>query len=174
MKASRRKFTPTGIALVGVIVLGLGAAGWTHFRTAHAGGHDHHDHASAALSLNDGKRWQTDEALRTGLQRIRDAAAPALAAYAQGQLAAPAAKALAASFQDSVGYLMANCKLVPKADATLHVLLNDLMTGAGLLGQNPSSAEGVALIRKALQQYPEYFEHPGWRPLGDAAHSHGG
>src|SRR5688572_24079265 len=60
------------------------------FRTQHhdASDHDHapaHAHAHAhgeagVLTLNEGRRWETDAPLRLGMQRIQDAAQPVLAA----------------------------------------------------------------------------------------------
>lgn len=153
-----------------VVLAGLAVGFWSHFQHAHSAAHDHshggHDaHPVAALSLDDGKRWETDQALRTGMERIRAAAAPVLAAHAGGQVSPEQAKAMADAIQESVIHMVANCKLTPKADATLHVFITDLMSGAGLLAANPSSREAVALISEALRRYPEYFDHPGWVPV---------
>ncbi|MDO8543323.1 MAG: hypothetical protein Q7S40_23035 [Opitutaceae bacterium] len=60
------------------------------------------------------------------------------------------------------------CKLAPKADATLHALIVELLQGAALLTENPNSQEAFAAITKVLRQYPEYFDDPGWTPLPGA------
>ena len=126
--------------------------------------HEHDAHATGGLTLNDGARWSTDEPLRTGMQRIREAASPALAAE-PGALSRKDAAALATAIRDQVSYLVANCHLEPRADGVLHVLIAELLGGAGELERDPSSADGLPRISHALQQYPEYFDHPGWTPV---------
>jgi hypothetical protein len=151
-------------ALVALVLAVLAAAGWFHFHGAHAT-HHHDAHGTSALSLNEGRRWETDLPLRTGMQRIRDAVEPVLQARATGPITRDAAKTLAASIQENVNYLIENCKLAPQADATLHVLITELLTAAALLAENPGSLDAVSQLRDALKKYPEYFDHPGWKPL---------
>jgi len=76
------------------------------------------------------------------------------------------ARAIAAGVHEQLAYLVANCKLDPAADAVLHALLADLVKGAD--GLTVDGEAGMALIRHALDQYPRYFDHPGW-PGGAAA-----
>jgi hypothetical protein len=142
------------IVMVGVLALGMvgGIAAWTHLHEGE-GSHMHESaaheaHGTASMALNAGKRWETDEALRLGMQRIRDAAA-----QQQGA-------ALANTIKEQVNYLIANCKLDPKADATLHGIISQLLTGADMLNKNPESSEGMEKIRHALHQYPDYFNDP--------------
>lgn len=145
------------------LALALGAALLVappvHAQHEHA--HEHEAHATAGLSLNDGARWATDEPLRIGMQRLRDAAAPAIAAGPHS-LSKEAATALAAAVREQVNYLVANCKLEPKADAVLHVLIAELLGGAEALEQDPHADGGLPRIAQALRQYPEYFDHPAF------------
>ncbi len=92
--------------------------------------------------------------------RIRDAVAAAGPAPSQ-----EAAAALAQTVREQVSYLVANCKLKPRADAALHVLIADLLAGAESMVAAPSSGEGLERIGSVLRRYPEYFEHPGWQGL---------
>jgi hypothetical protein len=149
-------------AIVVILVAAAGIGLWTHFHGKHGDAHAHHGAATTALSLNNGKRWETDAPLRTGMQRIRETASPALAAHARRALTPADAKALSASIQENVNYLMQNCKLEPKADAALHVLITDMLQGGAMLAADPSSAEGAALVGNSLRRYPEFFDHPGW------------
>jgi hypothetical protein len=154
------------IALFLVIVLvGLSYAIRTHLQHGHAGAHDHSDHGAAALSLNEGKRWATDEPLRIGMQRIRDVVAQTLATSEPSALPPAQAKILADTVQENVTYLIQNCQLEPKADATLHILINELMAGAAATTANPASGDGALKLAEALREYPKYFDHPGWNPL---------
>jgi hypothetical protein len=84
--------------------------------------------------------------------RIRDAAS-----QQQGT-------ALASTTKTQVDYLITNCKLDSQADAALHGIISQLLTGADMLNKAPDSPDGVERIQHALQQYPELFNHPGWQP----------
>ncbi len=66
--------------------------------------------------------------------------------------------------QDTVTYLMQNCRLAPEADANLHLIINDLLAGAGLLTAG-SPGNGVTKLTQALQIYARLFNHPDWHPL---------
>lgn len=150
------------VPLVAIALVGIGFLLRTHFREGHAEGHSHGTPDVAALSLDNGKRWATDVHLRAGMQRIQDAARPVLAAHATRKVSPSDAKALSGLIQENVNYLIQNCKLEPKADAALHVLITDLLRGGSLLAADPSSDEGASLIAQALRQYPVFFDHPGW------------
>jgi hypothetical protein len=45
------------------------------------------------------------------------------------------------------------------------VLLNDFLQGADALAAEPASKAGLERVVKALNLYPQYFDHQGWRPL---------
>lgn len=144
------------IAAAAVAVL-LAFAGREHFREAHS-----HDHGGAAEpGLNEGRKWETDEPLRTGMLRIHALMLPLSGMPAQGADAGRA-KAAASGVRQEVAYLIDNCELEPKADAVLHVLIADLLEGAEALEKDASSGRGTALIGRALERYPEHFEHPDW------------
>ena len=63
--------------------------------------------------------------------------------------------------------MVKNCKLDENADAMLHLLLADIIAGAdAMAGQDSSEArKGAEKIAHALENYPTYFDHPGWRGL---------
>ncbi len=164
MKASPSKRSSVLAVLTALVVAGIGGF-WTHLQGQHAAGHDHGDHAEAALTLNEGKRWETDLALRTGMQRIRDAVAPAVLAQAAGRLTLAEAERLAATVQENVSDLIANCKLAPKADAALHVIITDLLSGSAMLKAEPASPAGSSLLIQALRHYADTFAHPDWQPV---------
>lgn len=126
---------------------------------------DHAQHAEhAAMQLDDGKRWATDAALREGMQQIRGAYEATQAAGAGHAEAA----ALAPAINEAIAHMVQNCKLQPKADATLHVLLGELGAAAATLANNPHAEDALADVKQALERYPQYFDHPGW----PAAHVH--
>lgn len=135
--------------------------------------HAHGDHAQAGLTLNQGEKWPSDAALREGMQRINEVVTRHEQAFHQGVLTRDQAKQLAGHIEEQVAFLIANCKLVPQADATLHGLIGQMLQGAEDLSKDPLSSDGLPRVRAALVQYPDYFEHPGWGRAGDAGlHRH--
>ena len=157
---TRRNLIASGLVLT---LVGAGVAAWVHLYAAHEHGSD--PHAAAVLALNEGQRWQTDEPLRTGMQRLRDAVALTSDTSLPRSVTTEAAKTLSTAIDEQVTYLTTNCKLEPKADAALHVLLVDLLDGAKAMSADPNSHDGLERIVRALDQYPQYFDHQGWQPL---------
>ena len=131
-----------------------------------------HSHDAAAphkLALNQGKKWSTDEPLRAGMGRIRGLVEPQLGAAHAGKLTPAQYNELAARIETEVGGIVANCKLEPKADAMLHLLIADLGDGTSTMtGKNPKQRPALGLVKVAqtVDQYGSHFEHPGFKPIG--------
>lgn len=128
--------------------------------------HEHkHDHDSASapasangqLVLNHGKKWASDAALRTAMQKV------AVLAGKTGTPDPAKAKQIADGINQQVSYMVKNCHLEAKADAVLHALIADLLAGASAVTDPAKADAGIAQIRQALRQYPQYFNHPLWR-----------
>ncbi len=138
-----------------------------------AQGHSHsHDAAeSAQLTLNNGKKWATDDSLRQGISRIRDALTAELPSIHSGKATAEQYRALSQKMDDQIAFMVKNCKLEPKADAMLHLVLADIIAGADAMKTRSSSDayKGAVKIASALDNYGKYFDHPGWHGL---EHSH--
>jgi hypothetical protein len=164
--ASPRRWPFIAAFIVIIVLVEGGYLMWSSFP---ARGHDHAqnhgDHGAVALTLNAGQRWETDEPLRVGMQHIRDAVAPAMAGPDRLNLNQEEARILADSVQKNVSYLIQNCKLEPAADANLHLLITELMTGSAVVAADPQSREGAMKLIHALAEYPGYFNHPNWSPL---------
>ncbi|MEZ4459445.1 MAG: hypothetical protein R3E66_06890 [bacterium] len=167
---------PTVLALAAVVVVVLGGAAFWH-HSGHPGlEHNHgqaapsqgdheHDHSShgngpTKLELNDGKKWATDQALRDGMGRMHQAVIPVYSQYKGKTLRDDEAKALAATIRTEVDGLVKNCKLEPKADAMLHIVIADLLTGAQVISGNPMDDNGIPKIVGALHAYAQHFDHP--------------
>lgn len=147
-------------AATGAVVVVLAVVGWMHFQESDSHGHGDHG-GPAQLVLNDGKKWATDEPLRQGMQRIDALVTPVQAVSAEQSLDPAQAKVIAEGVKGQVTFLVNNCKLEPKADAALHVLIADMLEGSEALSEAAPSGRGIVLIRQALQRYPEYFETAG-------------
>jgi len=132
-------------------------------------GHDHgHAAAPHKLALDHGKKWGTDETLRTSMDRIRAAVEPQLGAAHAGKLSPADYAALAGKVENEVATIVGNCKLEPKADAMLHLVIADLGAGTDAMAGKASKArpeQGLAKVAGAVNNYGRYFEHPGFKPI---------
>ncbi|MCO5105553.1 MAG: hypothetical protein M9907_00580 [Burkholderiaceae bacterium] len=130
---------------------------------------DHaHEHAGPAhpLELNAGRKWATDEPLRQGMTRIRDAVSVQLPAVHRGKMDAAQYDALGGEIEAQLAHIVGNCKLDPKADEMLHVILAGVIEGNEIIRGHDAKAKrsaGVVKVVHALEQYGKYFEHPGWK-----------
>jgi hypothetical protein len=151
-----------GMALVGTcatFTMGTAQAQTTH---------DHEASAPAALSLNQGRKWSTDDALRGGMTRIRGLVATQLDAAHAGRLSAAQYTALAGRIEGEVGGIVANCKLEPKADAMLHLVIGEIGAGTDAMAGKAAKAkpqQGLVHVAAAVNNYGKYFEHPGFKPI---------
>lgn len=130
-----------------------------------------HDHGAASpnsIELNAGKKWATDDALRHGMGAIRSLAENALPAAHAGKLTPAGYDALANDINSHITFIVENCKLDPKADAQLHIIIGDLTDGVDTMqGKRPGQgrAIGVVEISRTLNTYGKYFNHEGWRMI---------
>jgi hypothetical protein len=131
--------------------------------------HEHgHGAGAAKLELNHGKKWQTDAALRKGMEGIRSALAADLEAIHGNKATAKQYKALAKRIEGEVAGIVQNCKLEPEADAQLHVVIAELVEGAEAMeGKHKAGARraGAERVAKALNAYGEHFDHAGWKRI---------
>ncbi|HEY9898792.1 MAG TPA: hypothetical protein V6D00_06385 [Pantanalinema sp.] len=147
------------------LALALGAGSAQAAGHDHASAHDHHGaaaHAPAPLALDHGRKWATDAPLRQAMTGIHDAYHKAHTAQQAKSFTPEAARATAHTVKDRIDFMVANCKLSPKADANLHVLVADMLGAAEALETSPTSKDGLPRLRHALERYPRYFSHPGW------------
>ena len=132
-----------------------------------------HDHSAAAqhkLTLDQGGKWATDEPLRAGMGRIRALVEPQLGAAHAGKLTATQYREVATQVETEIGGIVANCKLEPKADAMLHLVIADLLQGTeAMSGKNVKlrPAQGLTKVASAVNQYGAHFDHPGFKPIAN-------
>lgn len=127
----------------------------------------HHSHGSTEptkLQLNAGKKWATDEPLRQVMNDINQAMAKALPAIHKNQFGNGDYQALATTVNQKVAYAVEHCKVEPKADAMLHLVIADLMTGAESMEGKTSKSrhDGAVQVLEALKSYGKHFQHNGW------------
>lgn len=135
-----------------------------------------HDHAAHAAF--DGKqvplpspRWVADAPLREGMARIHQAL-DELRHHEMGHMSDAMAQDRAGLILDAGAYIFAHCKLQPQQDAVLHSMLVPLLSAAQKLKDQPQDVAEVAAMRKAVADYPRYFDDPAWTTDASAEHSH--
>ncbi len=154
--------TPRLLALSAVAIL----AGLLATAPATAADSHRHDTHTAVLRLDQGARWQTDAALRTGMEAIRDELARAIPQVHAGRFDAAQYRSLAASIEGQVGYIVQNCKLEPEADEVLHAIIARLGEGVEVIGGHTAGTapeQGVVHLAQTLDDYAAHFDHPGWK-----------
>ncbi|MCC4117726.1 hypothetical protein LLG90_20400 [Aromatoleum toluclasticum] len=132
-----------------------------------ADAHNHGTH-SPALKLNAGSKWQTDAPLREGMAKIRANVEPKLDAIHTGRLTTAQYEAMGKAVDEQLAYIVGNCKLAPAADAVLHNVIAEMADGAGVVAGKQAvddRSKGVVHIVNALNNYGQYFDHPGWKPV---------
>jgi hypothetical protein len=135
---------------------------------AQTSGHDHGAAATSALTLNQGQKWPTDKPLRDGMDRIRGLVEPQLSAAHAGKLGLSQYQALAKQIESQVGAIVANCKLEPKADAMLHLVIADIGAGTDAMAGKDAKlppAQGLVKVAQAVNAYGGHFDHAGFKPI---------
>jgi hypothetical protein len=155
-------------AIAGALAAAAFAVSLAGSALAQAAAHSHSAAAPHKLSLNQGRKWGTDEPLRAGMGRIRGLIEPQLGAAHTGKLTPAQYQELATQVETEVGSIVANCKLEPKADAMLHLVIADLGAGTdAMAGKNAKlrPAQGLAKVALAVNEYGSHFDHPGFKPI---------
>ena len=133
-----------------------------------ADAHDHGKSAPHKLELNAGKKWGTDPALRQAMSGIQKSLAQTLPAAHSGKATAAEYDAFGKDVSAQVAYMVENCKLDPKADAQLHLIVADIMNGVeaaqGKQGEK-QRATGVVKVAQAANAYGKHFDHSGWQAI---------
>ena len=135
---------------------------------AQTAAHSHDAAAPHKLSLNQGRKWATDEPLRAGMGRIRGLVEPQLGAAHAGKLTPAQYRELATQVENEVGGIVANCKLEPKADAMLHLVIADIGAGTDTMAGKDAHvrpAFGLVKVAQAVNRYSSHFDHPGFKPI---------
>lgn len=130
--------------------------------------HDHHKSAPAKLNLENGKKWATDAALRNGMDDIKKLMEAQVPSIHNNTLSKEKYVALSNEVSTATSNIFKNCKLKPEADAMLHIILAQILDGMKAMKSADKIAaqrDGAVKIISALDQYPRYFAHEGWKPL---------
>ena len=132
---------------------------------------DAHDHGKSAphkLELNAGKKWGTDDALRQAMSTIHQTVSQTLPTAHSGKAKVADYEAFGKDVTAQITYIVENCKLDPKADEQLHIIVADMMSGVeaaeGKEGEKKRAA-GVVKVAQATNAYGKHFDHAGWKAI---------
>ena len=125
--------------------------------------HHHHHEAGASLKLNDGKKWETDAALKRHMEAFQRTLAEKIPAIHDGKLKPEQYAKLAEELQKHLWAIMNECKLSPAADAQFHILLAEFFSG--IEAMKKADMQGAVRVVRGLGSYADHFEHPGFVPL---------
>ena len=132
---------------------------------------DAHDHGKSSphkLELNAGKKWGTDDALRQAMSTIHTSVSQILPKAHSGKAKAADYEAFSKDVTAQVAYIVENCKLDPQADAQLHIIVADIMSGVEAAEgkeREKQRASGVVKIAQASNAYGKHFDHAGWKAI---------
>lgn len=139
-----------------------------------ADSHNHDSHAQhgktasktpAKLELNNGKKWETDAALRNSMTKIKGLVDAKMPAMHDGKMDNASYDKLAKDVHGEIQAIFKNCKLSPKADAMLHLIMIDMVDGVKMMKGQPKGVDrhdGAMKVAMALADYGDFFDHPGW------------
>lgn len=161
MVSPQRMIVPLSL-IVGLI------ASFTEMACAEEHKHDTHIAVSSHSASQNGKRWETDEPLRRGMEGIRQEMESALHHIHGSSFSGEQYRSLAKKVQNHVEEMIKTCKLPPEADARLHGVLAEMMAGSGTMEMKENPISGLHQILQALNVYGHAFDHPGWKPLAHA------
>ena len=150
-------------SILAIAALGTGACAHTA-EPAHPG---HGADSARQLSLDQGRKWPTDEALRRHMGEVRTLLAAKSDVILAGRLTDTDSKLMGQAIEARVAAILTDCKLPPPADTNMHLVLADLVAASDVLqGRTKKApAKGATMAVRASQMYATYFDHPGWRPV---------
>jgi len=82
--------------------------------------------------------------------------------YAHDHITPELAARLSDQITGHVNTIIVNCKLPPDADEALHHIIGPLLQDASALKADPQRPDAIAGMRKALDQYAQQFDDPGF------------
>jgi len=145
---------PTLLSLTLIALLGL--------PTASALAQEHvHAAPTASTSATPVQRYATDATLRQQMREIHGVV-QALGHYEHDHITPELAARLSDQVTGHVNTIIVNCKLPPQADEALHHIIGPLLQDASALKANPRRLDAIAGMRKALDQYAQQFDDPGF------------
>lgn len=124
----------------------------------------HQQRATSKATLDHGKKWASDAALRQHMENLRASFAENKKVMHAKTIKTESYQQLSAQTEKAVNDIIAECKLSPEADASLHHIIADMLAGADMMKRKEkiSQQQGNHKVISALNAYGKTFDHPGW------------
>lgn len=124
-----------------------------------------HRHGAESSAKQD-KKWETDEAVRQGMDSIRQLMTASRENIEKEKMTVQDYRQLADAVDKQVATIEKNHKLPKDAYKALYVVaLTDLSRGTELMRNAPKVQAqhiGALEVLQSLRNYGQYFNHPGW------------
>ena len=161
---------PAHLVFAALLALPLTTMTGTAIAAESAYSHGHELHGT--MELNQGQKWETDAPLRQGMGALHQIVSAGLDGAHANALKSDDYKKMSGEIMTQFTYIVENCKLEPKADAQLHILLGNISQGVNVIegkvsGEQP--VDGLIKMAQALNSYGSYFNHPNWESF-DVSH----
>lgn len=128
----------------------------------------HSQHSESKIQLDHGKKWATDTALRKGMDEINKIIAPHFSNVQENTSNSELFITMANKIDNQIQFIFKNCKLSPKADAQLHILMVQMLDGVKNMKDSSEISKqrlGFLKIVEAINSYGDHFDHPNWNIL---------
>ncbi|MEO8119398.1 MAG: hypothetical protein ABI606_08770 [Rhodoferax sp.] len=116
--------------------------------------------------LNHGKKWETDDAVRQGMENIREAMTTNQEGIANERLSAQDYERLAETINQNITVIVQTRKVTKAAEKAFHLVVMMDLTQSMLLMRSTSKVQlqraGALGVLQSLRNYGQYFHHPGW------------
>ena len=120
----------------------------------------------AESALNAGKKWETDTAIRQGMENIRQAMVESQTRITAEQLSAQDYQQLARKLDKNMADIEKNKTITKEAKTAFHlVIMIDLKQSVAMMRTGATvklQRVGALGALQSLRLYGEYFQHPGW------------
>lgn len=126
-----------------------------------AGEHEHHNRQQLeqSLSLNNGKKWATDKALRTNMSSVHKDLKKILEKAKSNKVAISDYQLFGKNLNDNINNIFKNCKLEPKADVQLHIIMAEFLKASKELTDNSVIAKKKVAVYNVLSNIAVRFNY---------------
>ena len=122
--------------------------------------HSHHQEKGAPkLVFNHGKKWLSDQPLRSNMSAIHGHIKNNLSKIHANQLTTEEYKELGKKIKKNIDAIFKNCKLKADADAQLHIVMAGLLSANSRLMDNISIKEKKQEVEQILVNYKTYLKY---------------
>jgi protein-tyrosine-phosphatase len=121
---------------------------------------EHSKHSKSSLALNNGKKWEIDQAMSENMSAIMEENKKITDLANSNKAKKEDYNKLSDIIAKSAQNIASNCKMEQKADETFHTVLADLLIVSEHLKDSKMPTHAMEKLDKTLKTYNQYFNHP--------------